>query len=70
MCNLDDVTWGNRPTISKMNVFVDHAKGQEIMKQSYRRTRTNIVIGWVTVNIAIIYIIDGLVLSALHNGNE
>lgn len=39
------------------------------MKQSYRATRTNIVIGWVSVNVALIYLIDAIVLSAVNNGN-
>lgn len=72
MCNLDDVTWGNRPANSSkgMNVVVDNAKRQEILRQSYRATRTNILIWWLIVNIALMYTVDALVLSAVHNGNQ
>lgn len=70
-CNLDDVTWGNRPANASkgMNVVVDNAKRQEILRQSYRSTRTNILIWWLVVNILIMFTIDCLVLSAVHNNN-
>jgi hypothetical protein len=69
--NLDDVSWGNRPANKSngLNVVVDDAKRQEILKQNYRTTRTNILIWWILANIGIMYIFDALVLSAVHNGN-
>jgi len=71
MCNLDDVTWGNRPSNSSkgMNVVVDNEKRQEILRQSYRSTRTNILIAWLIANVSLMFLIDCLVLSAVHNGN-
>lgn len=71
ICNLDDVSWGNRPSNASkgLNVAVDDTKRQEILRQNYRKTRTNILIGWLIANIIVMFIIDSLVLSALHNGN-
>jgi hypothetical protein len=71
MCNLDDVTWGNRPANASkgMNVVVDNIKRQEILRQSYRTTRTHILIWWLIFNISLMFLIDSLILSALHNGN-
>jgi hypothetical protein len=71
MCNLDDVTWGNRPANASkgMNVVVDNAKRQEILRQSYRSTRTNILIWWLVANALVLFAIDCLVLSAVHNNN-
>jgi hypothetical protein len=71
MCNLDDVSWGNRPSNASngMNVVIDNIKRQEILKQSYRSTRTNILIGWWMANISVMYFFDSLVLSSVHNGN-
>jgi hypothetical protein len=71
MCNLDDVTWGNRPNnkTNGMNAYVDSEKRHEILKQSYRLHRTNMVIWWMLVNIIFMCIIDSLVLSAVHNHN-
>lgn len=70
MCNLDDVSWGNRPANASggLNVVVDDAKRQEILRQSYRSTRTDILIWWLLANVSLMYIMDGLVLSAVHNG--
>ena len=71
LCNLDDVTWGNRPSNSSkgMNVAVSDEKRQEILRQSYRKTRTHVIIGWMLANILATFMIDSLVLSAVHNGN-
>jgi len=71
MANLDDVTWGNRPqnTSGGMNIVVDDKKRQEIMRQSYRATRTNIVILWLFSNVSVMCILDSLVLSAIYNSN-
>jgi hypothetical protein len=71
MCNLDDVSWGNRPSNSKqgLNVVVDDEKRQEILKQSYRTTRTNILIWWIVFNVGVMFMFDSLILSALHNQN-
>lgn len=71
MCNLDDVTWGNRPTNAAkgLNVVVDDAKRQEILRQSYRASRTHILIWWLLTNISLMFLFDALVLSAVHNGN-
>lgn len=71
MCNLDDVTWGNRPSNASkgLNVVVDDAKRQEILRQNYRTTRTHILIWWLMANVSLMYTFDALVLSAVHNGN-
>lgn len=71
MCNLDDVTWGNRPTNAAkgLNVVVDNAKRQEILRQNYRASRTNILIWWLMGNVGLMFVFDALVLSAVHNGN-
>lgn len=70
-CNLDDVTWGNRPSNASkgLNVVVDDAKRQEILRQSYRKSRTNILIGWLMFNLCIMFVFDALILSAVHNSN-
>jgi len=72
MCNLDDVSWGNRPNNASkgLNVVVDDKKRQEILKESYRTTRTNILIWWLIVNIGIMYTLDAVILSAVHNQNK
>lgn len=72
MCNLDDVTWGNRPTNAAkgLNVVVDDAKRQEILRQNYRASRTNILIWWLMGNVGLMFLFDALVLSAVHNGNS
>jgi hypothetical protein len=72
MCNIDDVSWGNRPSNSSggLNIAVDDKKRQEIMRQNYRTTRTHILIWWLVVNVFIGFIIDFLVLQAVHNGNN
>jgi hypothetical protein len=69
--NLDDVSWGNRPANKSngLNVVVDDVKRQEILRQNYRTTRTNILIWWLFANIFIMYVFDALVLSAVHNQN-
>lgn len=71
MTNIDDVSWGNRPSNASggMNVVVDNVKRQEILKQSYRLTRTNFLIAWLLINITTMYIIDALVVLVVHNGN-
>jgi len=71
ICNLDDVSWGNRPANASkgMNVVVDDKKRQEILKQSYRSTRTHILIFWLLANISLMYMFDAIILSAVHNGN-
>jgi len=71
MCNLDDVTWGNRPANASkgLNVVVDDVKRQEILRQNYRTTRTHMLIWWLIANVSLMYMFDALVLSAVHNGN-
>lgn len=71
MCNLDDVSWGNRPANASggLNVVVDDVKRQEILRQSYRTTRTHILIWWLVANVSLMYLFDALVLSAVHNGS-
>jgi len=68
MCNLDDVTWGNRPANASkgLNTFIDDAKRQEILRQSYRRTRTEILIWWLFGNICLMFLFDTLILAAVH----
>jgi len=71
MANLDDVTWGNRPQSKSggLNIVVSDKKRQEIMRQNYRATRTNIVIFWLFINLSAMCIIDSLVMSAVNNNN-
>lgn len=71
ICNIDDVTWGNRPTNASkgLNVAVSDEKRQEIMRQSYRKTRATIVMWWCAFMTVGIFFVDSLILSAYHNNN-
>jgi hypothetical protein len=50
MCNLHDVSWGNRPTSTGQEAFTDNKKEQEKAKGDYQVFRTNFTLFWLFLN--------------------
>ena len=50
MCNLHDVSWGNRPTSTGQEAFSANKQDQEKTKSDYMVFRTNFVLFWLMCN--------------------
>lgn len=61
MCNLHDVSWGNRPTSTGQEAFSDAKKEQEKAEGDYKVFRTNFVMFWLAANIGYYILIVELV---------
>ena len=51
MCNLHDVSWGNRPSSTGQEAFTAKKKAQEQAKEDYLVFRTNFVFVWLAANV-------------------
>ena len=51
MCNLHDVSWGNRPSSTGQEAFTAKKKAQEQAKEDYQVFRTNFVFVWLAANV-------------------
>ena len=64
MCNLHDVSWGNRPTSTGQEAFTANKKAQEKSESDYKTFRTNFVLCWLSANVAYYIIILKLINSS------
>jgi len=71
MCNLHDVSWGNRPSSTGQEAFTDNKKDQEKAKGDYQVFRTNFTLFWLFLNgayyIIVMHFLDNLGVN--HEGN-
>ena len=51
MCNLHDVSWGNRPTSTGTEAFTANKSTQADLEGDYKVFRTNFVLFWLIANI-------------------
>ena len=51
MCNLHDISWGNRPTTTGTETFTANKQAQAKIELEYKVYRTNFVLFWLTGNI-------------------
>ena len=58
MCNLHDVSWGNRPTSTGAEAFAAKRAEQEKLTNDYKVFRTNFVLCWLAANAAYYIAID------------
>ena len=52
MCNLHDVSWGNRPTSTGQEAFSANKQQQANSENDYKVYRTNFVMLWLLGNVA------------------
>ena len=50
MCNLHDVSWGNRPADTGTSAFTANKEKQKNSDDDYKVFRTNFVFGWLLAN--------------------
>lgn len=54
MCNLHDISWGNRPGLSTgMEAISKDRDNQEELKIKYEIFRSNTLFGWIFINAAV-----------------
>lgn len=75
MCNLHDISWGNRPSAAATqgagtNAFAESAKKQAELTKSYEMFRVNFFIFWVVLNIGYVLILSGAVSSTSRTINN
>ena len=58
MCNLHDVSWGNRPTSQGAEAFSAKRAEQEKLTNDYKVYRTNFVLCWLAANTGYYILID------------
>ena len=62
MCNLHDVSWGNRPADTGTSAFTANKEKQKNSDDDYKVFRTNFVFGWLLANmlyyVAIFELVD------------
>ena len=63
MCNLHDVSWGNRPASTGQEAFTDVKKEQAKSEEDYKVFRTNFVLLWLLANLAYYITIIELVVT-------
>ena len=61
MCNLHDVSWGNRPASTGHEAFTDVKKDQKKAEDDYKMFRTNFVLIWLAANMGYYIMIVELV---------
>ena len=59
MCNLHDISWGNRPTAaaSGTNAFTEVAKKQLELEKTYKMFRVNKLCLWMVFNAAYVVVL-------------
>ena len=74
MCNLHDISWGNRPTVaagqSGTNAFSENAKKQENLKKDYEVYRVNFFTFWIIINFTYIIVIDSVIANKQVDIND
>jgi len=73
MCNLHDISWGNRPSAEAAtgaNTFSDSAKKQAELKKSYEMFRVNFFVFWVILNIGYVLLLSQFVASTSPTNND
>ena len=74
MCNLHDISWGNRPTVaagsSGTNAFAENEKKQALLRKDYEVFRVNFFCFWCIVNGAYIVFIDSVVNEQYTKVND
>ena len=63
MCNLHDVSWGNRPTSTGQEAFTANKKTQAQSAEDYKLFRTNFVFIWLAANVAYYILILELIAA-------
>jgi len=63
MCNLHDVSWGNRPTSTGQEAFTANKNDQAKSENDYKVFRTNFVLIWLAANMGYYIMIVELVKS-------
>lgn len=58
MCNLHDISWGNRPAVADSNQLTIHAKKQAVMLDNYKMFRVNAFCCWALANIMFILMVE------------
>jgi hypothetical protein len=66
MCNLHDISWGNRPSVQDSSQLSIHAKKQAIMLDNYKMFRVNAFCLWALANIIFILVVEYI----LENGSS
>lgn len=61
MCNLHDVSWGNRPASTGQEAFTANKKKQMSAEGDYKLYRTNFVLFWLSCNTGYFILINELV---------
>jgi hypothetical protein len=67
MCNLHDVSWGNRPASTGQEAFTDVKKDQKKAEDDYKLYRTNFVLIWLAANMGYYIMIVELVNTSGDN---
>lgn len=67
-CNLDDVSWGNRPDLHQPDPELVRRNNE--VKNRYRNFRTNLLFFWLMLNIGLYFMYDCMVLAIYKNHNE
>ena len=71
MCNLHDLSWGNRPSTSGgTNMITDQQKKQEALKNNYKMFRANFVMGWLSVNLLYVIVIKSILKVSKDTKND
>jgi len=50
MCNLHDISWGNRPSTQGVEAVTHQAAKQELLKQDYQVFRAHFLFFWLIAN--------------------
>lgn len=58
MCNLHDISWGNRPAVADTNQLTQHAAKQKKMLENYQMYRVNFFCVWALFNIMFIILVE------------
>jgi hypothetical protein len=58
MCNLHDISWGNRPAAADSAQLSIHAKKQAIMLDNYKMYRVNAFCVWALANVLFILLVE------------
>lgn len=69
MCNLHDISWGNRPTSTGAEAFTANKSNQAKITGDYAVFRTNFVLMWLGVNIVYFIMISQFVQSQSADGS-
>jgi hypothetical protein len=60
MCNLHDISWGNRPETTGQEAFTESAKQQATTKSNYEVFRSTVLFMWIACNAAYFFVVLNL----------